>query len=141
MKGLLEASIGRIHLRGSTEDQGCKTASAYNSMDVGRVWWNYMAQTGRLLPTHIERPLEQDELAALLRGQHHGLSGFARDFGQEMTKVAVWNQYLSRLQESAKSATECPLVGALSRKITWPFLAVALCEHRQSLQRSIASRN
>ena len=136
MKGLLLASLGQIVLRASPGDAVNLTASAYNSMDIGRLFWSYLHTTGCLCQRHVVEPLSQDQLSSLMRGQHGGAKGFAKDFGEELTTATVWNTFLSQLREAAKPATPCPSAEEGAQVVTWPFLAVALCEHRQCLQRS-----
>ena len=135
VQGLLLASLGKIVLRAASKDNRSRTASDYNSMDIGRLFWSYIHTTGVLHQTHVLKPLSQNELSCFLRGQHGGARGFAKDFGADLCKAETWNELLEQLRIVSKPATRCPVDNQLVHVVTWPFLAVALCEHRQCIQR------
>ena len=123
---LLKAVKGLLHLRPDM------SGGDYTSMDAGRLWWSYVAQTNRLSQDKLMANLTQDELVTFANMQHGKKAEFVKAFGDDMLRIKVWNSFADELKRVAKPVSK-PKSGHCG--VFWPFVAVALCEHRQCVQR------
>ena len=122
---LLKACKGLLHLRPDL------IGAAYTSMDAGRMWWSYAAQTNRLSQGKLTANLTQDELLTFAN-MHGKNKEFVQVFGQDMLEISVWNAFVDELRRVAKPASK-PTFGHPT--VIWPFVAVALREHWECVRR------